>query len=176
MTKMVLINTCPKCHCGCVPIKGETNTSVKGKENFRIIFKCTNIDCGFVTGETFEDVDKNFKKLMVNSSPVLLDQKIFDDEETVDIHYEFSDENVFESSDNYELIKQLISSGLLRLKFNNLKKDEVVTARGIIDKYNDQLTAIIMALRNLQDRINSNELIMRESNVDGVTKYNPIHF
>lgn len=175
MTRMVLINVCPKCHCGCAPIKGETITTEHGRENFRITFRCMNNDCGFVTDETFEDVDKNFKKILVNSSPILLDQKVIDGEESVDIHYELSDENIFNSSEKYELIKQLIGSGLLRLKFNNLKKDEVVTARGITDKYNDQLTAIIMALRELQDRLNSNDLI-RKSNVNGETNYEPIPF
>lgn len=175
MTKMVLLNVCPKCRCSCVPIKGESITTETGRENFRITFKCMNNECGFITDETFEDVDKNFKKVMVNSSPIILDQKVIDGEESVDIHYELSDENIFDSPDKYELIKQLIGSGLLRLEFNNLKKDEGVFVKGVIDKYNDQITAIITTLRELQDRINSNDIIERGVN-DNVTNYNPIPF
>lgn len=173
---MVLLNVCPKCRCSCVPIKGESITTETGRENFRITFKCMNNECGFITDETFEDVDKNFKKVMVNSSPIELDQKVIDEEESIEIHYEFSDENIFSTSDEYEIIKKLIGSGLLRLKFNNLKKDEGLFVKGVIDKYNDQLTAIITTLRELQDRINSNDIIVRETNADGVTKYNPIPF
>lgn len=176
MTKLVLINNCPKCRCSCVPIRGESITTETGRENFRITFKCMNEECGFVTDETFEDVDKNFKKIMVNSSPIELERKIIDREDSFDIHFELSDENIFDSTDKYEIIKRLKDIDLLKLKFNNLKKDEGISAIGIIDKYNDHITAIITSLRELQDRINSNDIIVRETNADGVTKYNPIPF
>ena len=162
MTKLILLNTCPKCKNSCVPIKGETIKNDNGTENFHVVFKCMNSSCDFTIDETFEDVDKNFKKILTNSSPIELVENVSRyNEQKRNVHYELSRENVFGSSDEYEIIEKLISAGLLKIEFNELTKDDFISVRDVIDKYNYQLTKIINVIRLLQDRMNSNDLIKK---------------
>lgn len=175
MTKLILINTCPKCRCACAPIKGETIKTDKGTEKFRINFRCINSTCGYTTDETYENIDKNFKKILVNSSPVQLLKNVTEDNETRKVQFELSKETVFGTSDENEIIEKLIASGLLKIEFNDdsKKSDSIICAADVHEKFDDQIMKIIMTLRGLQDRINSNDIIVGE-NINGIMCYNPI--
>lgn len=177
MTKLILIHTCPKCKCSCVPISGETIKTDKGMENFRINFRCMNSTCGYKTDETYENIDQNFKKILVNSSPIEVFKNVIEDyeNETQKIEFDLSKETVFGSSDENEIIEKLINSGLLKIEFNNdsHKPESTICAADIHDKYDKQIMKIIMTLRGLQDRINSNDIIAGEK-INGIMCYNPV--
>lgn len=175
MTKLILIHTCPRCKYSCAPIKGESIKSDNGTENFRINFRCMNPSCDFTTDETYRNIDQNFKKILVNSSPVELLKTVTENDGTKKTQFELSKETVFGSSDENEIIEKLIASRLLKIEFNedSNKQDSTIYAVDVHVKFDIQITKIIETLRNLQDRINSNDLIVGEIQ-DGVMTYNPI--
>lgn len=175
MTKLILINTCPKCRCACVPIKGEIEKTDNGAENFRINFRCMNSSCEYTTDETYRNIDQNFKKILVNSSLVELLKTVTENDGTKITQFELSKDTVFGTSDEYEIIEKLIASGLLKIDFkdDSNKPDSIICAADVHEKFSDQIMKIINTLRNLQDRINSNDLIVGEIQ-NGVMCYNPI--
>lgn len=175
MTKLILINTCPKCRCTRTPIKGETIKTDKGTENFCIVFRCMDPSCGYTSEETYENIDQNFKKILTNSSPIELIKNISEDNETKKIQFELSKETVFGTSDENEIIEKLIDSGLLKIEFNTDGRETPTTiyAGEISEKYNEQLRKIITTLRDLQDRISSNNLIVEET-INGKNVLTPI--
>lgn len=175
MTKLILIHTCPRCKCACVPIKGEMINTDKGMENFRINFRCMNSSCGYTTDETYRNIDQNFKKILVNSSPVELLKTVTENDGTKKTQFELSKDTVFGISDENEIIEKLIASGLLKIDFedDSNKPDSIICAADVHEKFDDQITKIINTLRNLQDRINNNDLIVGEIQ-NGIMCYNPV--
>lgn len=175
MTKLILIHTCPRCKYSCVPIKGETDKTDNGAENFRINFRCMNPSCCYATDETYRNIDQNFKKILVNSSPIEILKTVTENDGTKKTQFELSKETVFGSSDENEIIEKLIASRLLKIEFNedSNKSDSIIYAADVHEKFDDQITKIVETLRNLQDRITSNDLIVGEIK-EGVMNYNPI--